>query len=93
MAQDSIVAGPYHPAFGELVLSAVCYENMANKMQTMEGKHIQISVHPQYLSVLVGQKKENLRRLKQEFSLETILLVQNEQLACGDFLIHEISVS
>ncbi len=85
MAPDSIVAGPFHPAFGELVLSRVCYRDVARKIAGFSGKKILIRVHPRFVSVLIGQKRENLNRLRLEFNLEDIRILQDLTMPEGMF--------
>lgn len=70
------VAGAYHPALGELVLSRM-YLRRAEELlrQNPPGKVLKISVHPSRVSVMVGQKRENILRLKEEFHLKTIKVV------------------
>ncbi|MGN1059768.1 MAG: elongator complex protein 3 [Clostridia bacterium] len=85
IAPEDLTAGPYHPAFGELVLSAVCYEQLSQRLQGFAGKRVRISVNPRYLSVLQGQKKQNLRRLADKFQLTEIQVIQNQRIPWGEF--------
>lgn len=67
------VAGAYHPAMGELVLSEV-YLRRARRLfaETTSGQRVVLAVHPSRVSVMVGQKRRNLRALQEEFSLKQI---------------------
>lgn len=67
------VAGAYHPALGEMVLSRM-YLRRAQALlgKQTAGAQVVFCVHPSRISVMVGQKRENLNRLKEEFSLQTI---------------------
>lgn len=85
MDKESICAGPYHPAFGERVMSRVCYNRMATQMAQCQGKSVVVRVNPRYISILVGQKRENLRKLKEQFSLTDIILQQDETIPFGTF--------
>jgi len=87
MKQEDILAGPYHPSFGELVLSAACYDKLAEALQGYSGKTVQIGVHPAYVSVLCGHKRKNLLRLEQEFGFQEIKLLQTEKIERGSFAI------
>ncbi len=89
MEPDSIVAGPFHPAFGELVLSRACYHDLAQEAETVSGKTITIRTNPRYVSVLVGQKRSNIERLQKEFDLQNITVIQDETVPEGTFLLSE----
>lgn len=73
LTSGAAVAGAYHPALGEMVLSRM-YLRRAEKLLQGEkpGEMVQISVHPKRVSAMVGQKRENILRLKQTFSLKDI---------------------
>lgn len=59
-----VLAGPFHPSFGELVDSEVIFERIISVLQPSGSwENINIYVHPKHYSKLVGQKKQNLKRL------------------------------
>lgn len=66
MASDNInpdvdvTAGPYHPSIGELVLSEVYFRKLIKEINC----DAEISVNEKDISAYVGNKKNNLRRLK-----------------------------
>ena len=71
---DSILAGPYHPAFGHLVHSAL-FLDMARLLiqaQNITGDSIALRVHPVSISRIRGEKNQNINTLKHEFDLSTI---------------------
>ena len=86
MAEDDVVAGPHHPAFGELVMSACCYKRLANMLQPLRGKKVVLRVHPRYVSVLCGQKKENIKRATEEFCLQNLTIKQDAALSWGEIV-------
>ncbi|MBE7048319.1 MAG: radical SAM protein [Ruminococcaceae bacterium] len=90
MNAKDVLAGPCHPAFGEMVLSAACYEQLAEKMRNFLGKQVRIHVNPRYVSVLHGQKKVNIKRLISYFQLHGIQIVQDPNLTWGEFEILEL---
>ena len=65
--QQNCLAGPFHPAFGELCYSRLWLQKAAKalKDQWPDGACVEISVSPKDLSKAIGQKKENLCRLAQ----------------------------
>ena len=65
--ESSIVAGPYHPAFGELVESRILFRKMVQSLDSLQfhnSKKIIIRTCPQLVSKLVGQKRANIEAIK-----------------------------
>ncbi|WP_321419690.1 radical SAM protein [uncultured Desulfobacter sp.] len=72
-----MIGGPWHPAFGHLVLSALMFDQVCEKINTalikQEGlnqrnkKTIVLQVHPRSLSRLQGNRKSNITRLAQTY--------------------------
>ncbi|MBR7163770.1 MAG: radical SAM protein [Clostridia bacterium] len=85
MEPESICAGPYHPAFGELVMSQVCYNRLAKQVAPFYGQAVTIQSNPRYVSILVGQKRSNIDRLTREFSLKKITIEQDSNMDWGVF--------
>ena len=70
LSGGAAVAGAYHPALGELVRARI----MRNKARELlrdvpPGSRVTLGVPPRLLSQLVGQHRENLRVLEEEFLL------------------------
>jgi histone acetyltransferase (RNA polymerase elongator complex component) len=67
----SVLAGPWHPAFGHLVFSRIFYRHLVQKIQAMGtaacSGNWQLSVHPSRESRLRGDRNRNLKRLKEQF--------------------------
>lgn len=67
------VAGAYHPALGERVLSRMYLRRAEGLLrQNPPGENLKISVHPSRVSVMVGQKRENILALCREFGIKRI---------------------
>lgn len=56
------VAGPYHPAFRELCESRIFYNKISNQIK--DYKNVNIYVNPKDVSKVIGQKRENIVKLK-----------------------------
>jgi len=93
MKKEDVLAGPYHPSFGELVLSAVCYDHLKEAMKGRAEKEIVVRVHPAYTSVLCGHKRSNLLQLEEDFGLKTIKLLQTDSIPHGSFEILPLTKS
>ncbi len=86
--EGSIVAGPYHPAFGELVESRILYKkitHLLDNMQLENYKRIIIRTQPQLVSKLVGQKRANIEAIKENYSLNEVIV--KADLEKGEFVI------
>jgi len=81
--EGSLVAGPYHHAFGELVRSHLFYETILKALKKHLKKEWTVFVHPQDVSAVMGQKRENLIRLKEALSLEALHIVQDSEVTRG----------
>jgi histone acetyltransferase (RNA polymerase elongator complex component) len=70
-AGADVVAGPFHPAFGELVHSALWYRSMSRWGIEGHGRRdtVDIQVNPRLRSRVVGQGRCNIRRLKARLGL------------------------
>lgn len=90
MNPEDIVAGPFHPAFGELVLSEVCYQYLCDEMTSVTSNQISIHVHPRFVSILCGQKRRNMFRLQQNYDLKKIDIIQDETIPPMEFVLQSI---
>lgn len=73
---QSVVAGPYHPALGELVKSRV-YRNRAQALlETVKpGSDAVLAVAPNRVSLMTGQKRCNVHWLRQQYDLHSLRIV------------------
>ena len=73
---QSVVAGPYHPALGELVKSRV-YRNRAQALlETVKpGSDAVLAVAPNRVSLMTGQKRCNVHWLRQQYGLHSLRIV------------------
>lgn len=68
------VAGPNHPALGELVLGEIRYRELscAVKAGNLVGRRVILTVPAGRISQTVGQKRRNLRRLLNEYGTDVV---------------------
>ena len=60
----SVLAGPYHPSFGELVISRQWFRELRLRLAACpQGGRLTVKVAERDLSALVGMKKMNIKRL------------------------------
>jgi len=79
--KSEIVAGPFHPAFRQLVEASIWYDAMVNKIKTTtsKAKLIEISVNPENINNAVGHKRENIQKIKELYDVD-IKIVGDETL-------------
>ncbi len=86
-AGDQLVAGPYHPAFGEMVYAAYFLEQMAMLAGRLLGQHrveqLTFLVAPRDLSAAIGQKKYNKVALAARYHLTKIDILAEPTLTSG----------
>jgi len=66
---DTILAGPYHPAFGEQVLSRIFGRLAAAALAEHPDRRspVRLRVHPRHLSPMMGVGRRNLHQLQARF--------------------------
>lgn len=70
-----IIAGPFHPAFRQLVESRLMLKKMEGMLEgwnNKDRKDIIIYTNPSELSVVTGQKRCNILHLKEKYGFERI---------------------
>ena len=68
-----LLAGPYHPAFGELVWSFLVRQQVLHGLEQLSSSACRLFYHPQDASKVRGQKNENLRQWKEAGFGEVVL--------------------
>ncbi len=66
----SVVAGPVHSSFRELVESSVYYDIISDSMNSRECGYADVYVNPKEISKAVGNKKANIKRFKKEKNID-----------------------
>ena len=73
----TILAGPYHPAFRQLVESSLLLEKMRCALRQRKDKTgaVAFQVSAKDLSAAIGQRRSNIDILKKEFGLRELYIV------------------
>ncbi len=77
-----VVAGPFHPAFRQLVQSRLMrnrLEEYFRENELFNIKEINIECSPQNISNIIGQKRENLRKIMNEFNIGNIRVTAKDK--------------
>ena len=70
-----MVAGPFHPAFGQLVESSMWYDAIVEKIKKLNAKvkEAEITVNPVDVNNVIGHKKENIIKLQNTYEIDLIV--------------------
>lgn len=87
---SQVVAGPYHPAFRQLVESRIYYDEISEKIKSLNNKvrNIKVLVNTKHMNSFVGHKRENINRIKEIYNVN-IKIIQDDDIK--DYKIIEIS--
>jgi len=78
-----VVAGPFHPAFRQLVESKLALSKIEEliKKQNLKGaKELVLTAHPANISNIVGQKKQNILYLREKYNIPKIRIQEDSSL-------------
>lgn len=81
---SEVIAGPYHPAFRQLVESALWYDAILDKIKKLnvKVKEVEVTVNPADANNVIGHKKENVHKLKDTYDVD-LILKQDEKMKQG----------
>ena len=86
-----ILAGPYHPAFGQLVFSQIFLDMVTSILNS--GKYTQdeiiIKVHPRSVSNMRGLKNRNVEMLKKKYNIKLITIIPEPSLAKDSLVLND----
>jgi histone acetyltransferase (RNA polymerase elongator complex component) len=84
LLEKSIVAGPYHPAFGELVQSRLWLKKIRARLVLLGPQQtLQIHISHRDMSAVVGMKKLNTKRLEKLGFSGRFTILQDKNMARG----------
>lgn len=89
---DGIADGAFHPALGEMCTSAFFAKLFCEKLDSLgdiSSKRIEISVAPKMLSKAIGQKRYNILKIKEDYSLSELRIVTDTSLSDYEFKIKQ----
>ena len=86
--KSSVIAGPYHPAFRQLVESSMWYDSIVNKIKKVNAKVKKVKIIANDVNVnnIIGHKKENIEKLKDVYDVE-VVIEKSEEIKPGKFKI------
>ena len=84
--KSSVLAGPYHPAFRQLVESSMWYEAIVNKIKKINAKVKKVKIRSNDINVnnIIGHKKENIIKLKEVYDVD-VVIEKDSKIKSGKF--------
>lgn len=78
----AILAGPYHPAFRQLVETSIMLKYMQEALRQgpLKKDHATFRVHPSMVSSLIGQKRSAIAQIKKEFGLRSVTVIGDDRI-------------
>ncbi len=94
-SRTGVLAGPFHPAFGELVLSELWLDMLTQHLieKDLAGNTVLLQVHPKHLSALKGHKSYNIKRLLETLDLAGIEVLSDPALPLNTVQVNNKSFS
>ena len=82
--QSEVVAGPFHPAFRQLVESGLWYDAIVEKIKKLnvKVKEVKVTVNPIDVNNVIGHKKENVNKLQELYEVD-LIVKQDEKIKPG----------
>lgn len=82
---ESVVAGPYHPAFGELVQARLWLKKIRARLAALDPQQtLAVHISPRDMSAVTGMKKQNIKRLEELGFTGRYTIVQQQDMARGN---------
>lgn len=77
--KSQVVAGPYHPAFRQLVESGLWYDSIVNKIKKLnvKVKEVEVTINSIDVNNVVGHKRENITKLKELYDVDLVVKQDN----------------
>lgn len=82
--ESEVVAGPFHPAFRQLVESNLWYDAIVEKIKRLnvKVKEVEVIVNPVDANNVIGHKRENVIKLKDTYEVD-LIVKQDENIKQG----------
>ncbi len=80
---STVLAGPYHPAFGHLVYSEIFWDKALAAIESVKyvKDTLTIFVSPRSISKMRGLNNSNIKKLKNQFQFDSVAVMPNSSLA------------
>ena len=74
-SSSQVVAGPFHPAFRQLVESSMWYDSILHEIKKINTKVIKVKIIANEVNInqIIGHKKENVLKLKEMYDVDVVI--------------------
>lgn len=86
LSGDDLVAGPFHEAFRELVMTEIWGEELKHLMKKTEHKKIELHITPKQFNFAIGHAAKNKKALLKFY--ETVVFYKDENLQNRNYHVH-----
>lgn len=89
---SQVVAGPYHPAFRQLVESALWYDAISEKIKkiNINIKDVQIDANPYDINNIIGHKRCNVIKIDNLYNTN-LIVKSNKKIKRGKFVLTSLN--
>ena len=89
---SQVVAGPYHPAFRQLVESALWYDAISEKIKkvNINIKDVQIDANPYDINNIIGHKRCNVTKIDNLYNTN-LIIKSNKKIKRGKFVLTSLN--
>lgn len=82
--ERQLLAGPYHPAFGELVAGRIWFKRIRPLLAACPAhKRVTVRISPRDISAVVGMKRMNMERFKQLGLADRLEIIMDKEMQRG----------
>ena len=83
---SQVAAGPFHPAFRQLVEAGLWYDSILKEIKKINTKVIQVKIlaNSENINNIIGHKKENIVKLKEVYDVD-VIVEASEEIKPGKF--------
>lgn len=77
--ESQVIAGPYHPAFGQLVDDSIWYDSIVDKIKkiNVKVKEVKIKVNFADMNNVIGHRKSNIKKIKDTYDVDVVVEADN----------------
>ena len=88
---STVLDGPYHPAFGQMVYSEIFLEAVESALKSIgrSDGSVAVAVHPRNISKMRGLKNINIKKVKATFNLKAVEILPDRAIAEDCFKIEK----
>ena len=76
---SEVVAGPFHPAFRQLVESNMWYDSILDRIKkcNVKVKEVKIKVNFADMNNVIGHRKSNIKKIKDTYDVDVVVEADN----------------